>query len=144
MPRLKKKSRQIHGSNVGAALRGHPGSPIDRICYYAGAAAEGRTLHELTMIETQRLLLRPFSAEDIDAFASLNADADVMRYIGDGKPMTKEHTEIRLKAGFDHWAQLGFGWLAAIDRTGGVFVGFCGLKYLDPASEIEVAYWLPK
>jgi ribosomal-protein-alanine N-acetyltransferase len=96
------------------------------------------------MIETQRLLLRPFSAEDIDAFASLNADADVMRYIGDGKPMTKEQTEIRLKAVLDHWAQHGFGLFTAIEKTGGDFVGFCGLKYLDTSSEIEVGYRLAK
>lgn len=96
------------------------------------------------MIETERLILRPFSADDLEAFASLNEDPDVMRYIGNGKPMTKEQTETRLNAVLDHWKQHEFGLFTAIDKASGEFVGFCGLKYLDTSSEIEVGYRLAK
>src|SRR5436190_8096080 len=96
------------------------------------------------MIETERLLLRSFSADDLDAFASLNADPDVMRYIGDGKPQGKEQTEIRLNAVLDHWEQHGFGLFTVLEKESGEFAGFCGLKYLDTSSEIEVGYRLAK
>jgi ribosomal-protein-alanine N-acetyltransferase len=96
------------------------------------------------MIETQRLLLRSFSIDDLDAFAALNADPDVMRYIGDGRPQSMEQTQIRLNAVLDHWKQHGFGLFTAIEKSSGEFVGFCGLKYLDTSSEIEVGYRLAK
>jgi RimJ/RimL family protein N-acetyltransferase len=96
------------------------------------------------MIETERLLLRPFSPDDLDAFVSLNADPDVMRYIGDGKPQTKEQTRTRFNAVLDHWKQHGFGLCTVIEKTSGDFVGFCGLKFLDTSDEIEVGYRLAK
>lgn len=96
------------------------------------------------MIETTRLLLRPFTPDDLDSFAALNADPEVMRYIGDGKPQSKDQTEMRLNAVLDHWKQHGFGLFTAIEKASGDFVGFCGLKYLDTSSEIEVGYRLAK
>jgi len=96
------------------------------------------------MIETKRLLLRRFTPGDLDAFAALNADADVMRYIGDGKLQSRAQTEVRLNAILDHWEHHGFGLWVTLEKASGDFVGFCGLKYLDSTSEIEVGYRLAK
>ena len=96
------------------------------------------------MIETQRLALRRFTFNDLDAFASMNGDAEVMRYIGAGTPQTREQTAARLKAIIEHQNQNGFGLWAAIDKTGGAFIGFCGLQFLDNTPEIEVGYRLAK
>jgi RimJ/RimL family protein N-acetyltransferase len=96
------------------------------------------------MIETSRLILRPFSSADLDAFASMNADADVMRYIGDGKPQTSAQTQMRLNAILDHWDQHGFGLCAVVQKATREFIGFCGLQYLDNTSEIEIGYRLAK
>lgn len=98
----------------------------------------------MQMIETPRLLLRPFTSDDLGALVQINADADVMRYIGDGKPQSRAKTEIRLKAILDHWDQHGFGLWATVDRASGDLMGFCGLKYLDDTSDIEVGYRLAK
>jgi RimJ/RimL family protein N-acetyltransferase len=92
------------------------------------------------MIETPRLILRPFKREDLDALALLNADPDVMRYIGDGKPQSRAQTEMRINAIIEHWEQHGFGLCAVVDRATRAFIGFCGLQYLDNTSEIEVGY----
>ena len=96
------------------------------------------------MIETPRLTLRPFKRDDLDALAALNADPDVMRYIGDGKPQSRAQTEMRINAILDHWEQHGFGLCAVVDRATRAFIGFCGLQYLDNTSEIEVGYRLAK
>jgi len=96
------------------------------------------------MIETPRLILRRFKHDDLEAFASMNADAEVMRYIGDGKPQSRAQTEMRINAILDHWEQHGFGLCAGVDRSTRAFVGFCGLQYLDNTSEIEVGYRLAK
>jgi len=95
-------------------------------------------------VETERLLLRPFTSDDLDAFASINADAAVMRYIGDGKPQTRAQTEMRLNAILDHWNQHGFGLWAVVDKASNALSGFCGLQYLDNTAEIEVGYRLAR
>ena len=49
-------------------------------------------------IETNRLMLRPFNIKDIEPFAKICADPDVMRYIGSG-PHDKQVTEQKIKNG---------------------------------------------
>ena len=41
-------------------------------------------------VETERLVLREFRSDDLDAFAAMSADAEVMRYIGDGAVVDKQ------------------------------------------------------
>lgn len=96
------------------------------------------------IVETARLLLRPVSTADLDDFAAMNADPDVMRYIGNGKPQTREQTHLRIYAILDHWEQHGFGLCTIVDGVTRAFIGFCGLQYLDNTSEIEVGYRLAK
>jgi RimJ/RimL family protein N-acetyltransferase len=96
------------------------------------------------MIETPRLVLRPFALDDLDAFASMNADAEVMRYIGAGKPQSREQTGARLLAFIEHQKEHGFGLWAAVDKASGDVAGFCGLQFLDHTPEVEVGYRLAK
>ena len=44
----------------------------------------------LMRLETQRLLIRPFRMADLAAFAEIVGDPEVMRYIGDGSPMSPD------------------------------------------------------
>src|SRR5262245_40898695 len=96
------------------------------------------------MIETQRLILRPLSSNDLDELAAINADPEAMRYIGNGKPQSREQTQIRLDAILVHHEQHHFGLFAMVEKVTDAFVGFCGLQYLDNTSEIEVGYRLAR
>jgi ribosomal-protein-alanine N-acetyltransferase len=96
------------------------------------------------VVETTRLLLRPVTSADLDDFAAMNSDRDVMRYIGAGKPQTRAQTHMRIYAILDHWEQHGFGLYTIVDRVTRAYIGFCGLQYLDNTSEIEVGYRLAK
>lgn len=40
------------------------------------------------IIETARIFLRPFYMDDIEPFAKICANPNVMRYIGDGQPVS--------------------------------------------------------
>src|SRR6185503_11559567 len=95
-------------------------------------------------IETQRLILRPFECSDLEALFALNSDPEVMRYIGEGKVLSKEETAIRLTSIIGHWEKHGFGLWAAMHKEQGEFTGFCGLMHLDNTLEIEVGYRLAK
>lgn len=89
------------------------------------------------MIETERLVLRPFTTEDLDELAGIRADPEVMRYIGD---QSRERVEQRLHYYISLYESHGFGMWAVIDKETGVMIGWCGLIFLDETPEVEVGY----
>ncbi len=81
------------------------------------------------MIETGRLLLRGWRDEDLEPYARLCADPDVMRFIGDGSTLTRERSEEQVSRFIGHWDERGFGLWALEEKGSGAFVGFAGLAY---------------
>jgi RimJ/RimL family protein N-acetyltransferase len=51
------------------------------------------------MLETERLLLLPWRAEDAEAFRPIATDPEVMRYITGGKPWSDEQIQELVSAG---------------------------------------------
>ena len=100
----------------------------------------------LPEIETARLRLRAFTSEDLEAFAALRADADVMRYIGLGGghgPQTREVAAGWLERNERRWREYGLGMWAVVEREGdGELLGWCGLGRLEDTETIEVGYGL--
>ena len=89
------------------------------------------------MIETERLLLRRWRDEDIDPYANLCADPEVMRYVGGGAPLTREQSEGQIAGFVRHWEERGFGLWAVEHKASGAFIGFVGLVYHDEWTEGE-------
>jgi len=82
-----------------------------------------------TALRTERLILRRLRPSDINSFAAMNADPEVMRYF----PACLDHAETKaLVARMDaHFERHGFGWWALEAPGFASFVGFAGL--LAPA-----------
>lgn len=79
------------------------------------------------MRTTERLLLRPFRDDDLEPWAALNSDPEVMTYLG--KPLSREESD-RIASGVNQrYASDGTGFLAIERRTDGAFVGACGLQF---------------
>jgi RimJ/RimL family protein N-acetyltransferase len=79
-------------------------------------------------IPTDRLVLRGWHAADHAQFAALNADPEVMRFIGAGGPLTTAQSDDLLAQIEAHWAQHGFGlWCAAAREAPQTCLGFVGL-----------------
>jgi RimJ/RimL family protein N-acetyltransferase len=78
-------------------------------------------------LETERLLLRPLAPADAEALQVLNADPEVMRYIGNGAPLTSAATEERTANAAAHWDEHGWGLFAAVEAATGTLVGWAGL-----------------
>jgi RimJ/RimL family protein N-acetyltransferase len=94
-------------------------------------------------VETTRLLLRPFTAEDLEDYARLIfADAEVMRYLPQRDLAPHERAARTLTVFAEHWAQHGFGAWAVTDKITGNFMGHCGLGPVPEAGEVEVLYSL--
>ena len=96
-------------------------------------------------IETERLLLRMIRADDLDDLASLLSDPDVVKYVGDGHPASREEAARALESIIKHWDTHGFGRWAVTDKSSGEFIGFGGLRSLYGTPEIVYhlakAYW---
>jgi len=79
-------------------------------------------------LKTERLRLRTFRPDDIDALARWNADPRVMRYLA-GAPMSRAQSQAALERYLAHWNRHGFGLWIAEDRATGEPVGRVGLSY---------------
>ena len=99
------------------------------------------------LLETDRLLLRRFTAADGDALVELDSDPEVMRFLTNGRPTPREVIERealpRILGGYERLR--GFGRMAAIERPTGAFIGWIGLDPAEdgrPDDEIELGYRL--
>lgn len=97
-------------------------------------------------LETERLVLRRFTPEDLDDLEALDSDPQVMRFITGGRATTRdvlrdEHLPFWL-AFYDRGDAWGF-W-AAVDRATGQFLGWFHLRPQsdDPPDEPELGYRL--
>jgi RimJ/RimL family protein N-acetyltransferase len=84
-------------------------------------------------------MIRP---DDLDDLASLFADPDVVRYVGDGKTADRDEAEVALQSIIRHWQTHGFGRWVAVDKHTGKFAGLGGLRSLFGTP--EVVYHLAK
>lgn len=98
-------------------------------------------------LETERLILRRFAPDDLDALVALDADPAVMRYINGGRPTTREDMRDDY---LPHWLAYyergdAWGFWAAIERATGAFLGWFHLRPqagTDPDDEPELGYRL--
>ncbi len=95
-------------------------------------------------LETDRLILRPFVMTDAVAFAEICANPNVMRYIGDGKPLDLATVSSRMADWIALYAQQNYGLLALTLKGTAQLIGFCGLLHqtVDGEAWIELGYRL--
>ena len=92
----------------------------------AGHPGDGRARRQTApAIETERLILRAFCAEDLDAHAATLGDEEVMRHIG-GSSVNREDSWRRLLMGVGMWSLIGMGPWAVELKADGRMVGHCG------------------
>jgi RimJ/RimL family protein N-acetyltransferase len=96
------------------------------------------------VLTTARLVLRTYRRDDLPLFAALNADAEVMRYLG-GVPLSRRESDEIAEWAQALYAREGIGLLAVERREDGAFVGMCGLHHLDwYPDDVEVAWRLDR
>ena len=97
---------------------------------------------EVPRLETDRLVLRGFTVDDLDHVASLFADPRVMHFLGDGKPRSREHAHERLAATLYRWQHRRIPMWALIVKETGACIGRCGFAPYEETDQIELAYTL--
>lgn len=97
-----------------------------------------------TVLETERLALRRFTASDVDDLVALDADPAVMRFLGRPTPrsVVVERTLPRILAEYQRFDRLGC-W-AAEERATGEFLGWFELRPPPGGSpeDVELGYRL--
>ncbi len=87
-------------------------------------------------LESERLVLRGWEARDLDPYAALCADPDVMRFIGDGSPQDRARAAAAMAGFTAAWAERGFGLWCVTRPDEDVCLGFVGLAVPDFLPEI--------
>src|ERR1051325_851823 len=87
-------------------------------------------------IETDRLRLRMLRDSDVDNLATLFADPNVMRYVGNGQPCDRVEAEKALASIVAHWHRHGFGRWAIEEKESREFLGYRGLRSLFGMPEV--------
>ena len=100
----------------------------------------------MLVLETTRLTLRHFEAEDLEALFALYRDPEIRRYFPEGTRTlaeTKEELEWH-QHGHPRHPELGL-W-ATVERSSGKLLGRCGLHpwTIDEVPEVELAFLIDK
>jgi RimJ/RimL family protein N-acetyltransferase len=97
-------------------------------------------------LETDRLVFRLFTLDDVDNLVALDGDPDVMHFINGGRPTPRDEIESAVLPRFLSYYQHGlqFGFWAASEKSTGEFLGwfhFRPREGIDPAQP-ELGYRL--
>ena len=99
-------------------------------------------------LETERVVLRQFTAADVDLLFDLDSDPEVMRFLTGGIPTPREAIQNDILPKFlrSYEGLAGFGVWAASRKASGEFLGWFGFRPKDATSpnDVELGYRLRK
>ena len=77
-------------------------------------------------LQTPRLVLRPFTDDDVDLLIELDSDPEVMRYLGNGRPTPPERI---ISTVHPHFVKHPDQYFAAYETQSDTFIGWFELAY---------------
>ena len=101
-------------------------------------------MNVVIVCQTERLVLRHFTEEDLEPLAVIHADPDVMRFFGGAR--TVDQTRARLFDFLSAYQRVGFSKWAVVLRATGELIGRCGpaIEPIEGVEEVELGYDLAK
>lgn len=97
-----------------------------------------------TPLQTARLLILPFTMEDVHPAFSWFGDPDVMRFTPTGPDPSPDATRARIDTYLRHQSLRGFSKWLLRDRHTGHPIGDAGLMTLDPTGDVELGFRLAR
>jgi RimJ/RimL family protein N-acetyltransferase len=96
------------------------------------------------VLETERLILREMTADDVDDLALILSDPETMRYYP--QPLDRRGVEEWIERNLERYERYGYGKWAVILKSERKLVGDCGLavQEVDGVEELEVGYLFNK
>lgn len=96
------------------------------------------------IFETERLIARRLETQDLMPMLAIYGDAEAMRWVGDGRPITQEQCVKWLEVTENNYRVRGYGMFALVERRTQRVIGFCGLVHPDGQTEAEIKYALER
>jgi ribosomal-protein-alanine N-acetyltransferase len=92
------------------------------------------------VFQSERLLCRRWIPGDLEPLIAVYSDPEAMRWVGDGRPISRSECEEWIKVTEANYAKRGYGMFALVERDSGAIVGFAGLVHPGGQFEPEVKY----
>jgi RimJ/RimL family protein N-acetyltransferase len=92
------------------------------------------------IFETERLQGRKLTPDDLQAMLEVYGDADAMRWVGDGSPLTLDGAKQWIEVTENNYHKRGYGMFALVEKSSGNVIGFCGIVHPGGQQEAEVKY----
>ena len=96
----------------------------------------------IPILKTKRLILREFRESDLDAYAEMSSDGEVMRYLGTGKVLSRAESWRSMAAIIGHWYFRGYGLWAVEEQQSGEMIGRIGCWKPEGWIGLEVGWSL--
>ena len=93
-------------------------------------------------LETERLILRMFREDDFEQHASICADPEVTRFLGEGRPLSRFEAWRSMAMILGHWQLRGYGPWAVEERATGNLIGKIGFFYPEGWPDFELGWVL--
>ena len=90
------------------------------------------------MFQTKRLIIRPFTPEDVADVYDLRSDSAIMRFIREPQSFVEAESWVKMVSSKWETQKLGFAGVFRPDTE--ELIGWCGLWVLTESGEIEVGY----
>ena len=93
-------------------------------------------------LETERLKIRPWQAEDRPSFKAFTQDLEVMRYVHGGTPYSEAEIDEFFARQQKQLDSLDMCMGAMIEKSSGRVVGVAGVQPLGQSGDLEIGWWL--
>jgi len=95
-------------------------------------------------LETERLLIRPWTPDDRSNFAALTLDPEVMKHIHAGLPFSEEEIDEWFSRQARQVTEHGLCMGALIERATGRLIGISGTQPLGTTGDLEIGWILSR
>ena len=92
------------------------------------------------ILKTERFILREINDQDLPDILSMNSDPEVLKYLHEiplkdlahAKAIVEQHIYPQYEQGLGRWA--------VVEKSTGLFTGWCGLKFRPELKETDLGY----
>lgn len=98
---------------------------------------------EPQIVETERMVLRPFQPSDVGPFQAIYGDSKTMRHMLYGVK-SRDETIASIDRKICHWEEFGYGLWCIVRKDDGAIIGQCGLAWMSEINDVQVAYLITR
>ncbi|UIR56586.1 GNAT family N-acetyltransferase [Sphingobacterium sp. SRCM116780] len=94
----------------------------------------------LPTLETERLIIRPITRDDVQAFYEMDSQSEVHIYLRGQPVQSIEETKGIIEGLHQQYEQYGVGRVAVIEKATNQFIGWTGFKYIDELTNNKINF----